>query len=71
MKKVCFLMVALLLAGCVGSGVKAPVEEAKPRPVGKQWYQEEVCRGGLLLRWSDGSITYDKIPQKMMCPPRA
>lgn len=69
MRKICFLMGVLLLAGCVGSNTKAP--EQKPYPVQSTWLLEEVCKGGIVLKWSDGNVTYDKIPQKMMCPPRA
>lgn len=71
MKKICLLAAIVLLAGCVGSGAKTPVEEPRPYPVDSTWLLEEVCKGGIVLKWSDGNITYDKIPQKMMCPPGA
>jgi hypothetical protein len=69
MKKLMIGLLALtLLGGCAAS---APPVEQKRYPVKSSWSNPEPCVVGIIVTWSNGEVSVDRVPENMVCPPSA
>jgi hypothetical protein len=57
------LLPLIIVTGCVANAPPTPY----PHPVDSEWLNPEPCVVGLMMKWSDGGVTLDRVPEDMIC----